>query len=71
MKDAVMVHAEPEDLYRLFLFCEEMMADTLQRGTRTAPEELYKLMKAMYALRDATLAMQPGEVVNPQDAAMN
>lgn len=28
---------------------------------KAEPEELYKLMTAMYALRDATLALQPGE----------
>ncbi len=71
MKDDVMVHAEPEDLHRLYLFCEERMADTLRMGTWMTPEELYKLMQAMYALRDASLALQPGEAVNPQDAALN
>lgn len=64
----VVVHAEPEDLYRLFLFCEERMADGLRMGTRMPPEELCKLMQAMYALRDASLALQPGEVVMPQEA---
>ena len=65
----VVVHTEPEDLYRLFLFCEERMADNLKTGTRMPPEELYKLMQAMYALRDASLAMQPGEAVLPQAEA--
>ena len=64
-QDCVTIKAPPEDLYRLFLFCEERMADNLRMGTRMEPEQLYKLMQAMYALRDASLALQPGEVVTP------
>ena len=59
--EGVLVKAEPEELYRIFCFCEERLADNLERGTKMQPEELYKLMTAMYALRDATLALQPGE----------
>lgn len=61
----VTVKAQQEDLYRVFLFCEERMADNLKKGTVMTPEELYKLMQAMYALRDATLQLQTGEVVEP------
>lgn len=69
--EGVMVNADPVELYRLYLFCEERMADNLRMGTRMEPEQLYKLMQAMYALRDASLALQPGEVVTPQEAAQD
>lgn len=61
----VVVNAKAEELYRLFLFCEERMADNLELGTRMPPEELYKIMQAMYALRDASLKLQEGEIVCP------
>lgn len=64
-KDGVLVDAQQEDLYRVFLFCEERMADNLQHGTAMPPEELYRLMKAMYALRDAALRAQEGEQIAP------
>lgn len=57
----VLVPAPQEELYRLFLFCEERMADSLRMGIWMAPEQLHKLLTAMYALRDASLAMQEGE----------
>lgn len=60
-EEGVHVRAEQEDLYRVFLFAEERLADNLTQGTQMPPEQLYKLMTAMYALRDACLAMQPGE----------
>lgn len=64
-QDCVVINAPAEELYRLYRFCEERMADNLRTGTRMQPEELYRLMGAMYALRDATLRLQPGEVVEP------
>ena len=45
--EGVMVNADPVELYRLYLFCEERMADNLRMGTRMEPEQLYKLMQAM------------------------
>lgn len=63
--DCVTIKAPQEDLYRLFLFCEERMADNLRMGTRMPPIELHKLMCAMYALRDATMQLQAGEQVEP------
>ena len=62
-EDCVVIRAPQEDLYRLFLFCEERMADNLRMGTRMPPIELHKLMCAMYALRDATMQLQAGEQV--------
>lgn len=62
-QDCVVINAPAEELYRLYSFCEERMADNLRTGTRMQPEELYRLMGAMYALRDATLRLQQGEVV--------
>ena len=64
-QDCVTIKASQEDLYRLFLFCEERMADNLRMGTRMPPIELHKLMCAMYALRDATMQLQAGEQVEP------
>lgn len=64
-EDCVVIRAPQEDLYRLFLFCEERMADNLRMGTRMPPIELHKLMCAMYALRDATMQLQAGEQVLP------
>lgn len=63
--NGVLVNAQPEDLYRLFLFAEERLQDNLRLGTRMPAEELYKLMQTMYAMRDAALALQPGEEVSP------
>lgn len=59
--EGVLIHAPQEDLYGLFLFCEEMMRDCLRAGTRMEPEQLYRLMKAMYALQEASLVVQEGE----------
>lgn len=67
MPEGVFVYASQEELYRLFLFAEERLADNLNRGTRMQPADLYKLMQAMYALRDATLQVQIGEVVTPRE----
>ena len=64
-QDCVVINAPAEELYRLYRFCEERMADNLKSGTRMQPEELYRLMGAMYALRDATLRLQQGELVEP------
>ena len=64
-RDYVVINAPAEELYRLYRFCEERMADNLRTGTKMQPEELYRLMGAMYALRDATLRLQPGEIVEP------
>lgn len=60
-EEGVHVRAEQEDLYRVFLFAEERLADNLTQGTQMPPEQLYKLMTAMYALRDACLVMRKGE----------
>lgn len=64
-KDYVKIKAPPEELYRLFLFAEERLQDNLRLGTRMPAEELYRLMQTLYAMRDAALALQPGEVVAP------
>lgn len=63
--NGVLVNATPEELYRLFLFAEERLQDNLRLGTRMPAEELYRLMQTLYAMRDAALALQPGEVVAP------
>lgn len=63
--DYVIVRAPAEDLYALFCFCEERMADNLRMGTRMPPAQLRKLLNAMYELGDATLRLQPGEIVLP------
>lgn len=65
MPEGVLVKTSPVEMYRLFLFCEERMTDNLKMGTRLPPEELYKVLQAMYALRDASLALQPGEATQP------
>lgn len=62
-REGVLIHAPQEDVYALFLFCEEMMRDCLRAGTRMEPEQLYRLMSAMYALKDASLRLQEGEKV--------
>lgn len=62
-REGVLIHAPQEDVYALFLFCEEMMRDCLRAGTRMEPEQLYRLMSAMYALKDASLRLQEGETV--------
>lgn len=62
------VFASQEDMYALYCFLEERMADYLKMGTRMPPEQLYKVMSAMYALKDATLKLQEGEIVDPRAA---
>lgn len=56
-EDCVVIRAPQEDMYRLFLFCEERMAENLVEGTRMPPDELHKLLSAMYALKEASLRM--------------
>lgn len=68
-REGVLVAADPVEIYRVFLFAEERLADNLRTGTQMEPEQLYKLMTALYALRDAALALQPWEVVTPQAEA--
>lgn len=68
-REGVLVAADPVEIYRVFLFAEEGLADNLKTGTQMEPEQLYKLMTALYALRDAALALQPGDVVTPQAEA--
>ena len=63
--DYVTVEATPEELFGLFHFCECQIAECLRKGTIMDPKELYMIMNAMYALRDATLKLQDGEQVLP------
>lgn len=63
--ECVTVEATPEELYGLFHFCECQIAERLREGMVMDPAEMYKTLRALYALRDATLKLQDGEQVLP------
>lgn len=63
--DCVTVEATPEELYGLYHYCEILIEHRLRMGMTIETAALYKVLKALYALRDATLRLQPGEVVEP------
>lgn len=63
--NVVMVNVEQEDLYKFFLFAEERMEEYLFAGAMISPADVHKHLDVMYALKEAALRIQPGEVVQP------
>lgn len=65
MDDCVLVYASQEDLYRVYMYCEEKLLEELIKGTSRSVAEINNLTRAMYALRKAALQKMPGETAAP------
>lgn len=65
MDDCVIVYASQEDLYRVYMYCEEKLQAELINGTTRSVEEVNNLTRAMYKLREAALQKLPGEDYSP------
>lgn len=65
MDDCVTVNASQEDLYRVYMYCEEKLQEELIKGTTRSVAEINALTQAMYALREAALQKLPGETAAP------
>lgn len=65
MDDCVIVYATQEDLYRVYMYCEEKLQEELNSGTTRSVAEINRLTRAMYAMREAALQKMPGEDFSP------
>lgn len=65
MDDCMIIYALQEDLYRVYMYCEEKLQEELIHGTTRSVAEINKLTRTMYALREASLRKLPGEDYSP------
>lgn len=70
MDDFVIVNASQEDMYRVYMYCEEKLQAELIGGTTRSVAEVNNLTRAMYKLREAALKKQPGEDFSPPSDAL-